>query len=192
LAERNLAERVALLLGADRVDVKRISICAPSAAKEAARLDNSTLSDDRIRHAVILALELNPWIVRLPEKVEVRGGVVEISGEVESLAEKEAVKRMAERIVGVACVNENLRVRPGKKIDDRELARRAISALRRDAQLGDSKIDVSVINGKVFLTGSLEAPHRKAHAERLVGRIHGVIEISSRVTPQIGAASSSI
>lgn len=66
-------------------------------------------SDEALRKAVIAELSRQPWGQGLVNVI-VRDGAVDLWGVVDNAEEKKAVRIVAERIPGVRCVNDNLRI----------------------------------------------------------------------------------
>jgi CBS domain-containing protein len=68
--------------------------------------------DTAIRNKVMAQLKAEPWAHTSLMNVIVQNGTVELWGMVASLAEKKAVRVLAEGTPGVRAVNDNLMVRP--------------------------------------------------------------------------------
>ena len=116
--------------------------------------------------------------------VSVNHGVVELSGEVDTLTERYLAVRAAEHVVGVTTVVDHIIVagEPEAVAGDIELAKRIRSILDWYQTIPGDRIRAEVVDGAVTLTGSVEwNDHRKA-AERAIRSLVGVRSVSSRIT----------
>jgi len=95
------------------------------------------------------------------------GGLVSLSGTVESWAKRDAAEQVAKSISGVTAVRNSIEVDYATSRPDREVAADIERLLRWDAYLGDNNIDVSVHGGDVSLRGTVDNSAEKSHASRL-------------------------
>lgn len=137
--------------------------------------------DDAIHRAVVDALSEDPRIGRPLPEVEVEDATVTLRGAVATPASREAAVEDALRVAGVASVVPRLDVVPVEIPDDAALVTSIRAALGRDAWLYDDDVTAKVLSGRVDLYGRVETPFERLHAERLVGRIAGVISTENHL-----------
>lgn len=117
--------------------------------------------------------------------VSARGQVVALDGRVDTAGHKMQAERVVEAVRGVREVHNNLTVRHHQR-PDAELRADVITAVRWNALVDDSLINVAVRDGHVTLTGrvGLEAEKRQAIES---SRLPGVVSVDAgglHVTPQ--------
>ena len=114
-------------------------------------------SDKDIQRDVRQELAWNPAVTETHVGVSVEDGVVTLSGKVPSYAEKAAAEASAMRVDGVKAIVEKIEVEiPGTfHRSDADIARAAIDALKWNVQIPSEKIQVSVENGRVELSGEV-------------------------------------
>ncbi len=144
-----------------------------------------------LQQRVIDELELDPSVNAAHIGVSANGGVVTLTGHVESFAEKCAAEQIVRRVRGVKALAQELEVRlpPHKKTADDEIAARAVKILGWDISLSQTTMpSVKVEHGVITLSGEVEYEYQRAAAENDVRRLGGVkavinnIQIRPRVT----------
>lgn len=114
--------------------------------------------------------------------VKVAGGVVELSGAVGTLAEKEAAEEDAWFTGGVIDVANYIEVSPIKVRSDSEIEDDIKTAITRDARIGDpTRISASSRGGRVLLQGSVHTTEEKRAAEEDVRFTAGVISVQNEI-----------
>lgn len=149
-------------------------------------------TDHQIHQAVLQELK---WDTRVDETevgVQVEEGVVTLTGAVSSYAKKMAAQEAAHRVKGVLDVANDMTVKiPGvMKRNDTEIAQAVRRALEWDALVPNEKIETTVSNGWVSLTGSVPFWADRSYAERTVRNllgVQGVINNLTVSTPSIAA-----
>ncbi|BDD94220.1 BON domain-containing protein [Pandoraea sp. XJJ-1] len=108
--------------------------------------------------------------------VEVRDGIVTLSGEVASFFEKCEAERVAARVAGARAIVIGLEVVPMSKDrhTDADIARAALAVLKWHAGLPDDGMHVKVENGWVSLAGDVETYTQRVLAESAVRTLRGV------------------
>ncbi len=142
----------------------------------------SAAVDDRsIAHWVKNALRNDVRVDVSTIKVTVKDGIVTLSGEVGSLAEKEYAGNDARKIVGVKGVINGLQINPALYADNDicHMVRRRIlnSAIIKD----DNSIKVSCEEGKVVLTGEVDSWPERDEATLLASEVDGVTEVENKI-----------
>ena len=149
-------------------------------------------SDKDIQRDVRQELAWNPAVTETHVGVSVEDGVVTLSGKVPSYAEKAAAEASAMRVDGVKAIVEKIEVEiPGTfHRSDADIARAAIDALKWNVQIPSEKIQVSVENGRVELSGEVPWEFQKRASYDAVRNLTGVtwvdnaITVKSRINPE--------
>jgi osmotically-inducible protein OsmY len=139
-------------------------------------------TDEEITRALYDALRYDPRVLALQPEVRVSNGVVTLTGTVDNLAAKRAAAEDAENTVGVRRVRNYLRVRPVNLAPDAELVKHIKAALQRDPYVERYEVIVSVVNGKVYLSGVVDSQFEKDQAEDVASRVTGVIAVDNDIT----------
>ena len=148
-----------------------------------------TSIEQRLRDSVMRQLAADPEFDASMVGVTAGDGVVTLSGFVDTYAAKLAAERATRRVYGVRAVANELEVKLAQLRIDPDIAKDALDALKNriDIPLG---LGVTVRDGYVSLTGSVEWMYQKAAAERAVKYLRGVrgvlnhIEVKPRISPQ--------
>lgn len=137
------------------------------------------IPDKRLQHDVLAELEFEPRVNAAHIGVAAKDGVVTLTGHVGSIEEKLAAERAARSVRGVKAVAQEIEVRlpSDKKLDDDEIAERALRIIGWDLHLPASSIYVKVDHGLVTLHGEVERHFQRAEAERQVRRLSGVVGV---------------
>ena len=140
-------------------------------------------SDSQLQSDVQDEMIWDPSIGRSEIGVACSGGVVTLSGQVDSYAKKFAAVKAAERVTGVHAVADELKVHlPYSSVrTDTDIAHAVADALRWDIEVPDEKIKARVDEGWVWLDGEVEWEYQKSAAERAVRYLTGVKGVSNNV-----------
>lgn len=132
-------------------------------------------TDEEIAKRVAHVLD---WSISIPDHnimAEVSKGHVTLTGDVDWQYQRMKAERQIEEIRGVVEVTNHIKIRP--RATDPEVRRAIISALHRHATLEASKIDVAIVDGKVTLSGDVDATFEKELIEDAVWSALGVTEV---------------
>ncbi|SCL13274.1 BON domain-containing protein [Micromonospora inyonensis] len=140
-------------------------------------------SDRQIQQDVSEELLWEPRIPSTGVGVTVQEGVVTLTGQVGSYAERWAAERSAQRVRGVRAVADELEVRLGVDAErtDAEVALAVVRALEWDSFVPAERLDVTVADGWVMLRGQVEFGFQRRAAERELRRLRGVRGITNLV-----------
>jgi osmotically-inducible protein OsmY len=105
----------------------------------------------QIRPAVLRQLEWDPEVPHECISVVVTEGVVTLTGQVDTYAEKIAAERAVKRVYGVKAIANDLQVRPAGVRTDTEIGADAVRALAAHVNVPDDQITVTVRDGCVTL-----------------------------------------
>lgn len=121
----------------------------------------------------------------IPVEVRVENGTATLTGTVPTFAQKRTALDMARRTVGVREVVDRITVLPPQPRTDREIMEAVRDALR--ANLGRDtadRINISVTDRVVALTGTLQSSYPKQVAGTLTGLTAGVVDMRNDIVVQ--------
>jgi len=116
--------------------------------------------------------------------VAVRDGVVTVSGQLETYAEKHAVENALRRVSGVKAIAMELDVKlaPEHQRSDTDIANAAQMALRWNTLVPIDQIRLTVDKGWITLQGEVDWDYQRRSAEKAVRPLFGVKGISNEIT----------
>jgi len=116
--------------------------------------------------------------------IALEDGVVTLSGNVASHAEKIAAERAAERVRGVRAIVSHLKVDVPKSVQpaDAEIARAAVHTLSWNALVPADRVKVEVESGWLTLQGEVDWRYQKKAAYDAVCNLRGVKGVSDNVS----------
>jgi osmotically-inducible protein OsmY len=149
------------------------------------------LNSMELQQRALEALDWEPSLDASRIGVAANDGVVTLTGQVPSWADRFTAERVVKQMVGVKGLANDLEVRlPGDiRKTDTDLAAAAVRALEWDVQVPHQKIKVRVSDGWITLEGQLDWQYQREAAERAVRHLLGVrgvfnqITLAARVTP---------
>jgi osmotically-inducible protein OsmY len=141
-------------------------------------------SDEDIQRDVLEELRWDARVKPNEIGVAVKGGIVSLTGEVDSFLKKWAAEEAAQRVKDVKAVANDIEVRlPAfAERSDADIAAAALYALEWNANVPLDRIKVAVSNGWVTLDGDMDWQYQKQDAEQAVRRLTGVRGITNRIT----------
>lgn len=150
------------------------------------------LTNVELQKKVLEALDFEPSLDESRIAVAVSDGIVTLTGQVPTYAQKLAAERVVKRIAGVKGIAMDLEVRLAgdARRTDSDLAAAAVRALEWDVQVPQTGLKVRVADGWVTLEGSVEWNYQRESAYRAVHNLAGVrgvsnlISIAKKVMPQ--------
>lgn len=149
------------------------------------------LNNLELQKRILEALDWDPSVEATKIGVAVKDGVVTLTGEVPSYADRIGAERVVKRIVGVKGLANELEVRlPGDwRRTDTDIASAAVRALEWDVQVPYRNLKVRVADGWITVEGEVEWQFQREAAVKAVRNLLGVkgvnnqITLASRVTP---------
>lgn len=145
-------------------------------------------SDMELQTDVMDELRWDPQIKEKEIGVAVKDGVVTLSGSVPSYAERWAVERAVEHIVGVRVVANEIEVKlpTAHQRSDSDIAHQIVDAFRWDVQVPDEHVTAKVTRGWVTLDGDVDWAFQReaaAYAVRNLTGVRGVTNLIRVKTP---------
>jgi osmotically-inducible protein OsmY len=141
-------------------------------------------ADNDIRRDVEDELRWDPDIDATDIAVNVKNGVVFLTGFVHSFLYKYEAETDAKRVAGVVAVANDIEVRL-PNIDERpdpEIARDAIDRIKSELPYAWDKIRAVVKGGWLTLEGEVEWNYQRERAEEAVRRVRGIKGVSNSIT----------
>jgi osmotically-inducible protein OsmY len=141
-------------------------------------------TDAELQQDVMNELQWEPSIEAAEIVVSVRGGVVTLSGYVDSYVKKLAAERAAARVFGVKAVAETIQVRlPGSlKRSDEDIAGMVANVLEWNVLVPYDRVKVHVQDGVVTLSGEVDWVYQKFAAEEAMRYLMGIVSLSNQIT----------
>jgi osmotically-inducible protein OsmY len=140
-------------------------------------------TDAEIQQDVARELDWDSHVSPTEVGVQVKHGVVTLSGNVDSWAKVRAAREAAHRVAGVLDVANDLMVRlPGEGgRSDTDVALAVRRALEWDVTVPEKEIRSTVSRGVVTLEGTVRTGAQRIDAERAIERLVGVTEVVNRL-----------
>jgi osmotically-inducible protein OsmY len=173
-AAKAAAERAASRVRGVKALAEEIEVRLPNAQKHA---------DDEIAEQVLRILA---WDTEVPHErlhVKVEHGIVTLTGEVTHQFQRAVVESTIRRLAGVRGVANLLCVLPvTTQVTDPNVVRQKIEhALRRNAEIEASHIDITVDGGTVTLRGHVMSWSERSVAENAAWAAPGVSEVKDEL-----------
>ncbi|MCV2371314.1 BON domain-containing protein [Roseateles oligotrophus] len=140
-------------------------------------------TDLQLKKDIQAELEWDPSIKAAQVGVAVKDGVVVLTGHLDTYAERSAVQKAVQRVQGVHAIAMELDVKldPGHKRGDAEIAAAAETALRWHAMVPHDRIQATVDKGWVSLKGEVDWQYQRDAAEKAVRDLTGIVGLSNNI-----------
>jgi osmotically-inducible protein OsmY len=179
LNEKRRARVDAWVAGAKEVEAKDLEVKWWVQSKLKRTSGFESRSDEDIRRAIKDALFYDPRVDSSKLGIAVDGGSVTLTGIVGNLQTKKAAEENTRHTIGVWHVRNLIKVRPQESLTNKEVAENVKTMLKLDPFLGAKTIDVSVRNGRVSLTGTVDYDYEKYRAGDIASRAKGVVNVTN-------------
>jgi osmotically-inducible protein OsmY len=140
-----------------------------------------TSADVRVRNAVLRQLDWDPEVDAGGVGVAAKGGVVTLTGFIDSYSAKLAAERGAKQVRGVRAVANDIEVRLKLERTDADIAEDVVRALELRSTIPDA-VQAAVHQGHVTLTGKVTWLYQQRDAEKTVRHIRGVRSVTNYIT----------
>lgn len=122
------------------------------------------IADIKLQDDISKALIIDPATDYYEIDVEVKDGIVYLSGTVQSWQEKELSEKIAKSVKGVRGINNKITIQYEKNRPDYEMLQDVKQSMRWDVRVDDDLIDVTVVNAQAILSGSVGSATEKSQA----------------------------
>jgi osmotically-inducible protein OsmY len=141
------------------------------------------MSDMTVRQNVVDELQYEPSVNAAHIGVAANGGVITLTGHVDSYAEKLQAVKAARRVKGVRAIADDIVVRHAfdKKTADDEIAGRALAILSWDAMVPAKAISVVVRDGWITLSGDVDWNFQRRAAESDIRKLSGIRGVHNNI-----------
>jgi osmotically-inducible protein OsmY len=170
-SEKEAAERVALHVFGTRAVANDLTVLIAGSAER---------SDSDIAQAALNALR---WHTSVPDKnltVVVRNGWITLSGAVDWQFQKDAAVRAVCDLTGVRGVTNTILIHPHLKAGD--VRAKIEAAFRRSAEIDARRVNVTVQDSKITLSGNVRSWAERQEAEKAAWAAPGVAQVDDRLT----------
>lgn len=143
------------------------------------------MSDDQqLKQAVLDELKWEPSVDAAHIGVTTKGGVVTLSGSVDSYAEKHAAETATLRVKDVKAVAEEIEVKLPFSIrhGDAEIADAAVNRLAWSSSVPRDAVKVAVDKGWITLIGEVHWHYQREAAAEAVRNLWGVTGVSNQIS----------
>jgi osmotically-inducible protein OsmY len=164
------AERAAARVFGVKAVAEELKVRLPSSLKR---------PDEDLALAVVNVLEWNVLVPHDRIKVQVRDGLVTLSGEVDWGYQKFAAEDAVRYLMGIVWFNNQITIKPTVK--PQELKDKIVSAFQRNALLDSRRITVETRGGKVILRGSVRSWGERAEAQWAAWAAPGISEVENNI-----------
>jgi osmotically-inducible protein OsmY len=169
-AEKAAAERVALRVYGVKAVANDLQV----------RLDGEVArTDTEIAQAAVNALAWSAMVPKNRISITVSDGIVTLKGIVDWQYQKDAAARAVRDLKGVKGLIANITVQPQVKIAD--VRTKIEQAFQRSAEIDARRVHVSVLDGKVTLSGKVHSWAEREEARRVAWAAPGVTLVDDRL-----------
>jgi osmotically-inducible protein OsmY len=143
-------------------------------------------SDEQLKSYVENVIGWSSDMDRTDIEVSVNNGWVTLSGTVDAFWKKRKADELAALVNGILGIQNNLAVVPTRSYSDKTIAASIISALERNVSIDVTDVDVSVENGTVTLSGSVQNGNALVGAYKTAQYTAGVKDVVSNLSIEGG------
>jgi osmotically-inducible protein OsmY len=148
----------------------------------------------QLHEEVLAELEFEPQVNAERIGVAVDHGVVSLSGQVDSYAQKLAAERAVKRVYSARAVVNDLEVRlPSRdEVSDADLATAAVVAVDGLSTIPPDSVRLTVRHGHVILEGIVDWNYQSRSVERAIHHLRGVRAVRNQIRVRHGASPSDV
>ena len=148
-------------------------------------------TDTDVNKAVETALFVDNYVPASQVDVVTAEGIVTLTGAVNNLLAKERAVQLAESINGVRAVIDRVTVTPSAR-RDAEIKSDVEQALMDDPAVGRYDVHITVTNGVVTLTGTVDSYAQRRLAPEVAKAVRGVTDVKNQIAFSMAGAGPRI
>lgn len=137
--------------------------------------------DEQLRQRVQDALESDIRTGNYQLKADVINGEAQVTGIVDTLAEKEQVNRIVASVGGVKRLENGVSISTDGSIDDQDVIDEVIGELNAAEGVNPRRVGAKSVKGNVFLVGTVKSTEEEKAAVRAASRARGVKSVVSQL-----------
>lgn len=151
-------------------------------------------TDAQLKKDVLEELKWEPSVRAEDIGVEVKDGIVTLSGHVDTYGEKWNAERATQRVAGIqgVAVDMGVNLPFSHKRTDADLAQSVKNTLQWTAYLPKDSIKIMVENGYVTLSGAVDWDYQRKSAHNAVCFMFGVTGVSNQISVKHNESSKVI
>lgn len=181
-SEKSNAYTSAWVAGVKSVDNTGLEVKWWADDKDLRQNKFTSKSDEEIEEAIKDAALYDPRIYAFNITPVVSNGWVTLRGDVTNLKAKKAAEHLAENTTGVRGVVNRIKVEPQSPPTDMEIAKNVQYELNNNSITDKWQVNVTVDNGIVTLSGTVDSYLEKMEAEWEASGVNGVTEVNNILT----------
>lgn len=142
--------------------------------------DDHQRTDTELAQAAVTALK---WNTRVPDDtitLSVSNGWITLQGQVDWEYQRAAAVKTVRDLVGVRGVTSSITLKPHVQVGD--VKTKIEAALKRSAEVDARRIDVSVADSRVTLSGHVHSWHERSEARQAAWAAPGVKEVVDHIS----------
>jgi osmotically-inducible protein OsmY len=137
--------------------------------------------DRFLRDAVLSQIDFEAEVLPMSIGVGVEGGVVTLTGFVNTHMQRVAAEKTATRVRGVKAVANDLQVKKVYERNDQEVAKDAVGALEAHVAASNDRIKLTVMDGWITVGGSVDLESYREEVESALRHLRGVKGVTNLV-----------
>ncbi|MBO8138600.1 MAG: BON domain-containing protein [Desulfotomaculum sp.] len=138
-------------------------------------------NDNKLKRKVQDAINADPEMERYGVQADVIDGEVQLTGIVDTMAEKKRLNEIVSRVPGVKRIENGITISTDGQINDDGVVMEVTEELNADPRVQLKNIGVKSVDGRVFLVGCSEDPGEEQAAVEAASKARGVKEVVSHV-----------
>jgi osmotically-inducible protein OsmY len=170
-AEKVAAERVAVRVYGVKAVANDVNVRPPFGAQR---------TDTEVAQAVVTALRWNTMVPDEKITISVADGWVTLKGRVDWEYQRTAATDAIRNLAGVRGVTNTISLEPHASVAD--VKSKIEAALKRSAEVDARRINVTIADGKVVLSGNVHSWFERNEAKQAAWAAPGVKEVDDRIT----------
>jgi osmotically-inducible protein OsmY len=142
------------------------------------------IHNEILQNHIMDAIRWEPVLRATKIIVDVKDGIVTLTGHVSSFPQKLEVEQVVKRIAGVKAIVEKIDVQHEdgwKVLDDEDIATAVLQTLEWNWKIPKERIKVKVEDGWVYLEGELLWNYQKLEAVQAILRIEGIKGVTNNI-----------
>jgi osmotically-inducible protein OsmY len=138
------------------------------------------LTDTELAQAAVTALTWNTMVPNERVSITAAKGWLTLNGTLDWQYQKDAAARAVRDLTGVKGVTNEITLKPPRVTTD--VRNKIEAAFKRSAEIDARRVNVTVVDGKVILSGTVHSWAERREAEHAAWAAPGVTQVEDRLT----------